>query len=424
MSEEQLGLLLASPTATTISEGALIRAVLDNVADALITFDEAGQIIACNPAAERLFGYRASEVVGAALTMLFAQAYVGEPFLGTVRPQVANAPDRRSGSDRNAGFRRERDCRRRDGTCFPAELHVSSMPLSTGLWYVASVHDLSEQRAAEAALAHQAGVLRDQAELLDLSHDAIIVCDLLGSITFWNPAAATLYGWSRDEVPDRDIHELLQTRFPDALAAALDELLRTERWEGVLRQARRDGTGVIVETRWALRRDTQGQPTSIVMINRDITARQRAELKVQVTLKELERQYREADRAGGAANAILNATSEAIVLVAPDKRLLSINRSFANIFGIAPPELIGRSFDDLGAQVRQAFADPQAFSALVAGSAGDDERQFTAHVAQAQPVARELHLFSAPVWSDDGVHLGRLYVFRDVTHERPVPLGG
>lgn len=254
-----------------LEEGALVRAILDNIAEALLTFDEAGRVAACNPAAERLFGYRASEVIGQPLAMLLSEAYPGEPVLGMVRPQQSNAPGRRSGADRNAGFRHDRTCRRRDGSLFPAELHVGAMPLSEVLWYVASVRDISEQRATEVALAQQSARLREQAQLIDLAHDAIITCDLLGLIATWNPAAA-LYGWSSDEARDHAIHDLLHTRYPESAEGALQQLLRTSRWEGELRQRRRDGSEVVVASRWALRRDAQGEPSGIALANRAITA--------------------------------------------------------------------------------------------------------------------------------------------------------
>lgn len=253
-----------------LEEGALVRAVLDNVPEALLTFDEAGRFAACNPAAERLFGYRADEVVGQPVTLLLIEAYPGEPLLGMVRPQLSNAPDRRSGADRNAGFRHDRECRRRDGARFPAEVRVAPLPLSEGLWHVACVRDMAGQRAAEAAQASQAALLAEQAQLLDLTHDALITCDLLGLIGTWNRGAVALYGWTSDEARDRGVHDLLRSHFPESPEAALGELLRTGHWEGALRQERREGDAVIVTSRWALRRDPQGAPVGIAMANQAV----------------------------------------------------------------------------------------------------------------------------------------------------------
>src|SRR5436305_1154992 len=57
--------------------------------------------------------------------------------------------------------------------------------------------------------------LRDQAQLLDLAHDAILSLDLDGTIRFWSRGAEALYGWRRDEVFGKNVHDLLKTVFPE-----------------------------------------------------------------------------------------------------------------------------------------------------------------------------------------------------------------
>src|SRR5690242_15705287 len=82
-------------------------------------------------------------------------------------------------------------------------------------------------------------------DLLNLAQDAIIVRDDADRIVFWNAGAEALYGWGRDEVLGRVSHDLLQTRFPNTLAEALELLQRDGRWEGFLRQATRDGREIV-----------------------------------------------------------------------------------------------------------------------------------------------------------------------------------
>lgn len=118
--------------------------------------------------------------------------------------------------------------------------------------------------------------------------------------------------------------------------------------------------------------------------------------------------------------AIFDATSEAIVLVSPDRRFLSVNHQFTEIFGLKPDVVLGRRFQDFQKDVEQIFADPVQFQAKVVDTASDAERQFTEIVAQILPKPRELELYSSPVRGLDNTYLGRLYVFRDVTREREV----
>jgi signal transduction histidine kinase/DNA-binding response OmpR family regulator len=116
--------------------------------------------------------------------------------------------------------------------------------------------------------------------------------------------------------------------------------------------------------------------------------------------------------------AVVNGVVEALVLVAPaDHRLLSVNHQFEELFGVSEPQLVGRRMDDLDWLVERVFAEPDQFRARVASTAADAQARFTETLQQAWPQKRLLELFSTPILSD-GHFLGRLYGFRDVTHER------
>jgi PAS domain S-box-containing protein len=147
-------------------------------------------------------------------------------------------------------------------------------------WYGTST-DIEDRKRAEEAL-------REQASLLNLTHDTVFVRDMHDVITYWNRGAEDLYGWTREEAVGQVTHQLMQTIFPAPLAEINAELLRTGRWEGELVHTKRDGTQVVVASRWALQRDEQGRPGAILETNNDITARKRAE----ATLRDSERRYR------------------------------------------------------------------------------------------------------------------------------------
>ena len=63
-----------------------------------------------------------------------------------------------------------------------------------------------------------ASMLREQASLLEITHDAVIVRDMNDVIRFWNRGAEFLYGWPRDEAVGKVLYELLRTEFPAPLA--------------------------------------------------------------------------------------------------------------------------------------------------------------------------------------------------------------
>ncbi|MBN1484395.1 MAG: PAS domain-containing protein, partial [Chloroflexia bacterium] len=85
-------------------------------------------------------------------------------------------------------------------------------------------------------------ILVEQAHLLNLLHDAVILRDTQGAIIFWNRGAERLYGWTSAEALGQNAHTLLRTRFPQPLAAIEAEVRRADHWEGELVQTRRDGT--------------------------------------------------------------------------------------------------------------------------------------------------------------------------------------
>ncbi len=120
-------------------------------------------------------------------------------------------------------------------------------------------------------------VLREQASLLDLTHDTVFVRDTSDLITYWNRGAEERYGWKKEEAIGKISHQLMQTIFPASLEEINAELLRTGRWDGVLVHTGRDGKQVIAASRWSLQRDKQGLPAAILETNNDITEQKRAE---------------------------------------------------------------------------------------------------------------------------------------------------
>jgi two-component system, LuxR family, sensor kinase FixL len=120
-------------------------------------------------------------------------------------------------------------------------------------------------------------ILRERANLLDLTHDTVFVRDINDVITFWNRGAEKLYGWTRDEAVGQVSHHLTQTIFPAPLEEITAELNSTGRWEGELIHTRRDGSQVAVASRWALQLDGWGKPVAVLETNNDISESKRAE---------------------------------------------------------------------------------------------------------------------------------------------------
>ena len=142
------------------------------------------------------------------------------------------------------------------------------------LRYAGAIVDITERKHAESTL-------REQTNLLDLTHDAIFVHDTSGVITYWNRGAEALYGWAAEEARGKSAPELLKTIFPEPFE------LKGGRWEGELVRTTKAGTKVVVASRWSLQRDDKDTPIAILETNNDITERKRAEEAVRQSEKEL-----------------------------------------------------------------------------------------------------------------------------------------
>jgi len=127
--------------------------------------------------------------------------------------------------------------------------------------------------------------LREQAQLLDLAHEAILSIDGDKRIRFWNRGAEQMYGYSRLEARGAVVHELLQTQFPEPLANIERKASERGHWEGELVHARKDGSRLVVASRWAARLGAVGETLGWLEINGDITERRRIEEQLRHTQK-------------------------------------------------------------------------------------------------------------------------------------------
>ncbi|MBA4070557.1 MAG: hypothetical protein C0497_01785 [Gemmatimonas sp.] len=167
-----------------------LEAVRDHVIDGLITITERGIVEYLNPAASRMFGYSAPEVIGQNVRMLMPEPYHSEH--DGYLHRFATTGERRV-----IGIGRTVVGRRKDGTTFPMELAVSEVPVASGRRYAGITRDISERKATEEQL-HQ--TLSLQRAILDGAAYSIISTDPHGEILTFNPAAERMLGYAADEI--------------------------------------------------------------------------------------------------------------------------------------------------------------------------------------------------------------------------------
>jgi PAS domain S-box-containing protein len=243
-------------TAALGDSAARLRAILETAVEGIITIDERGIIESFNPAAEKIFGYSASEAVGKNVKLLMP-----EPFRHAHDGYLKNY--HQTGHAKIIGIGREVVGRRKDGTLFPMDLSVSEV-----------VRDITERKAAEKVLGHYAA-------LVESSDDAIIGKTLDGTVTSWNRGAEIVFGYLRDEMVGKPISILIPD---DRKNEEPNILAKIKRGESVdhyetIRQ-RKDGRLIDISVTVSPIRESEGEIIGASKVARDISERKKLEKEI------------------------------------------------------------------------------------------------------------------------------------------------
>ena len=249
----------------------LLAAIVSSSDDAIISNNLDGTITSWNAGAERLFGYTADEATGQLITLIIPEDRRKEEV------DILEQVKRGQPVDHFETVRQ-----RKNGTLLELSLTISPLKDAEGRIVGASTvaHDITQRKQIEQALS-------ERALLLDLSNDAIFVRDASDRVTYWNKGASELYGYGREEAVGRVTHELLRTEFPQPLVQIIQQLQRDGRWTGELIHRRKDGTQIVVASRWALDRDDHGNRRCILETNNDITQQKHNEITLRETAEHL-----------------------------------------------------------------------------------------------------------------------------------------
>ena len=146
-----------------------LRAILETAVEGIITIDERGIVESMNRAAEKIFGYKAAEVIGQNVSILMPSPY-REEHDGYLHNYV------RTGEAKIIGIGREVIGQRSDGSIFPMDLAVSEVNLADKRLFTGFVRDITERKGAEQRLAELASTLAEKNKELETvvyvaSHD-------------------------------------------------------------------------------------------------------------------------------------------------------------------------------------------------------------------------------------------------------------
>lgn len=242
------------------------RSVVQAANDAIISSDSNGNIISWNNGAQTIFGYTEEEVLGKPVTILMPEQY-----------RKAHSRQferlRSTGVSRHKGKTHESQGLRKNGREFPVEISLATWKTDEGTFFTCILRDITERKKA-------GEMIREQAALLDKALDAIALRNLEHNLIYWNKGAEYLYGWTAEEVIDKNADELLYKGKPAKLIEAEKSIIDKGEWTGELYQVTKEGKEIIVQSRWALVLDSEGKPKSILIINTDITEKKKLEAQL------------------------------------------------------------------------------------------------------------------------------------------------
>ncbi len=196
-----------------------LQSILDTVPDAMVVIDEAGAISEFSPTAERMFGWKASEVAGRNVALLMP-----EPYRSAHDGYLARYY--RTGEKRIIGKGRVVVGSRRDGSTFPIELAVGEMAADGQRFFTGFIRDLTERQQAEARLQELQTELVHISRLTALGEMASALAheinQPLSAIANYLKGTRILLG--RDEVPHERVAEAVERAATEALRAG--EIIR------------------------------------------------------------------------------------------------------------------------------------------------------------------------------------------------------
>ncbi|MFS0757592.1 EAL domain-containing protein [Noviherbaspirillum sp. 1P10PC] len=315
----------------------LLDLIFRKTLDAFIVSDSKNIVLVWSPYAETLFGWSAEEAIGHPLTALI------------IPPEHHTAHEEgvkrflETGILKNINRRVEVFGMHKDGNLLPLEMTVIPVQLGNETLFTSSIRDNSERYQHEQ-------MLRQQAALLHLSRDAIIVINMHDEIEFWSSGATAMFHYSEQEAIGCIYYDLLGvTCSPDRKAVKV-LLEASEHWEAEVTCQARNGSTLSILSRYTLERDRNGTPFRILISNTDISARKA--IKVQeMLLVESERRFQ----------LLFEHHPDGVIHFNTDGRLTSVNQAFV--------QMSGYSADDMLSEQRPSLIAPEYMDLVNAGVA-------------------------------------------------------
>jgi two-component system sensor kinase FixL len=255
---------------------ALLGQIVHSSSDAIISYRLDGTITSWNPAAERIYGYSAAEMLGTSLRERIGEFVAAERIAEEIR-----LADRVIAGERVEPYEAVRS--RKDGSTVNVLVAISPIRDAVGdvVGLSRTVRDISERKTGETQKALLSSIVQS-------SNDAIYTKTLDGTITTWNPGAEELFGYKAEEIIGRPVLLLFR---PGDVAEEVQILAQISAGETIRHyetvRTRKDGTRIDVSVTASPLRDPHGKIIGASNIVRDITERKEYETRLKTMQDDL-----------------------------------------------------------------------------------------------------------------------------------------
>ena len=245
-------------------------------------------------------------------------------------------------------------------------------------------------------------------EFIESTQEPIFVLDATGGFVAFNEAMCTTMGYSKEELARKRLPDLLSPRVPSDAARPLLDFRSPGPFPVLeLPVIRRDGREIYLAlTPHPVQRD-EGV-VGMEVLAKDVTERKRAEEQ----LKDL---Y-------GWLKAVYESTTDAILLADRDLRVIQWNAGAIRLFGTDDAGIADAGLEALARRLAERAKDPEAVLRIHERYEESPDAVIEGDIDLATPETRVFSHVTAPVHNPEGVRIGRLWTFRDVTDRRVAEL--
>jgi methyl-accepting chemotaxis protein len=292
-----------------------LQSVLEQAIDAVVTINGKNEVIFMNSAAEKLWGYSKSEVIGKNVRMLVPTEHQAP------HDSYVNA-NRTTGVDKIVGTSRDVEIQRKDGTRIWGSLSLSKVKVGNSIEYTAFLRDITEARNSQEIIN----------QTLEQALDAVVTIDENNLITFYNRSAERLWGYKREEVIGRNVKMLV----PFEHQANHDNYVNSNRNGGADRIV---GTSREVEFST---KDGSKRWANLSLSKVDLGGR----ILYTAFLKDITEEIAQRERVR-LLSLVADETDNSVIIAGPDRLIQYVNPGFTKLTGYALDEAIGRKPGEL-----------------------------------------------------------------------------